>query len=223
MNSEDKKALIWQVACLEVWPAECEPPLARGINGEVAVGNETKFNLFHAELSKLTDAQWTYDNLLAIVARLRTLPHDDLPVLRNIRTQADIKRLINDPPLLKRLAHLRPESPANKEINERMAFIRKHNLRGPETTSTSSKATTVPSDDNGKAYAIARSNVQALTHRDVGSIGSGPGMGAWDKLAAFKTKMTNVIDLNEKRGTAGAALLKHVDAQIADFRSASIR
>jgi hypothetical protein len=36
----EKQALIWQVANLEVWPAECEPPLARGINGELVVGNE---------------------------------------------------------------------------------------------------------------------------------------------------------------------------------------
>src|SRR6266404_1965079 len=138
MTSEEKQELIWQVACLEVWPVECEPPLARGVNGNLVVGNETKFNLLKAILDKLTDAQWTADNLLAIAARLRTLPHDDLQPLKNIRTQADIKRL----------AHLRPESPANREINERLEFIRRHNLTGPETN----KVAAVEQTDSSKKY-----------------------------------------------------------------------
>lgn len=219
MTSEEKQALIAQVACLEVWPVECEPPLARGINGEVAVGNETKFNLFKATLDRLTDAQWTPDNLLAIVARLRTLPHDDLPQLRNIRTQADVKRLINNPQQLKRLAHLRPESAANKELNERLAFIQKHNLRGPETTS--SKVAAVNGNDNSEQYQKLRDRVEALTIRDCGSTNSN--QGAWSKVNACKTELFAYLDDARKHNTPIEDVTTHVDERIEKLRDSRIQ
>jgi hypothetical protein len=218
MTSEEKQDLIARVACLEVWPTECEPPLARGINGELVVGNETKFNLFKAVLDKLTDAQWTYDNLLAIVAQLRSLPHDDLPQLKNIRTRADIKRLVNNPQQLKRLAHLRPESPANREINERMQFIRKYDLRGPETTDK-----VVQNSDASEQYQEIRDRVSKLTSRDCGTSYSAAGQGPWDKVNRCKTELFAFIDDAKKRNTPIEDVTTHVDARIAKLRDSGIQ
>jgi hypothetical protein len=195
--------------------------LARGINGELAVGNETKFNLFKAVLDKLTDAQWTYENLLAIVARLRTLPHDDLSALRNIRTLRDIKRLIDNPQQLKRLAHLRPESAANKEINERMAFIRKHNLTGPETTSNA--ATVVQNADASEQYQEIRDRVSRLTSRDCGTSYSAPGQGPWDKVNRCKTELFAYLDDARKRNTPIEDVTTHVNARIVKLRDSGIQ
>ncbi|SRR6266404_2339373 len=217
MTSEEKQELIWQVACLEVWPVECEPPLARGVNGNLVVGNETKFNLLKAILDKLTDAQWTADNLLAIVARLRTLPHDDLQPLKNIRTQADIKRLANNPQQLKRLAHLRPESPANREINERLEFIRRHNLTGPETN----KVAAVEQTDSSKKYQTLRDRVSSLTARDCGSTSSG--QGAWTKVNRYKTELFAFIDDAKTHNTPIETVTTHVDARIAKLRDSGIQ
>jgi hypothetical protein len=180
-----------------------------------------KFNLFHYELSKLTDAQWTFDNLLAIVARLRTLPHDDLSALKNIRTSADIKRLVNDPQQLKRLAHLRPESPANREINERMQFIRRHNLRGPETTSTA--ATAAQNGDNSEQYQKIRDRVSALTARDCGTSYTAAGQGPWDRVNRCKKELFAFIDDARKRSTPIEDVTTHVDARVAKLRDSSIQ
>ncbi len=217
MTSEEKQDLIARVACLEVWPTECEPPLARGINGELVVGDETKFNLFKAVLDKLTDAQWTFDNLLAIVARLRKLPHDDLQPLKNIRTQADIKRLVKNPQHLKMLAHLRPESPANREINERMQFIRKYDLRGPETTS----AATAVQTDSSEKYQELRDQIDALSIRDCGSTNSN--QGAWSKVNACKTELFAYLDDAKRRNMPIETVTTHVDARIAKLRDSGIQ
>lgn len=151
-----------------------------------------------------------------------TLPHEDIPELKNIRNLADVIRVKNLPKeKLMRFANLKQGSPSFEEFNERIQYIYDHRIGDGELPTIVDKAEQSSSADG--SYREARAIVDAVTNKDVGSVGSGPGQGGWDKANRFKTRVGQIIDQQEKKGTSGPAVLKWVKTELADLQSSSAR
>jgi len=145
-----------------------------------------------------------------------TLPHQNISMLRNIRTLLDVQNLTAEDAR----KFLQPGAP-RKEFEERVAYIRKHEIM-ESTKPYSASKTQLESATTDGGYGGARALVAAITYKDVGSIGSAPGQSAWDKALKFKDRVGRIIDQQERKGTSERAVLTWVKNEIEALRSSSI-
>jgi hypothetical protein len=74
-----------------------------------------------------------------------------------------------------------------------------------------------------EAYQTIRDGVSALTAKDCGNVGSGPGMGAWERVNKLKKKLFAYLDACQAKNIAAAIVSESVDKDIAALRDSGIR
>ncbi len=81
--------------------------------------------------------------------------------------------------------------PANqlKQLNELLAYVQAHNIHDNVATEP---VETPEQAEQREAYQTIRDRVSALTAKDCGNVGSGPGMGGWERVNKLKKKTLRV-------------------------------
>jgi hypothetical protein len=147
------------------------------------------------------------------------LPHQDIAELRNIRTVEDISRL--RPEDFQKFRNLRPASPQYKEFNERIQYIKQHNLRAPKVIEP------MPLSPAVAAYKSkieeAKSLVNNLKAGDIGSTTSAAHGGRFSQLIDVQKRLHRQIDALIRQRTPAENILLHVQTAIVDLGSRSIR
>lgn len=238
MQTQEETINIFKVVLFPpVFPEDVEPLI--DINGktlnvtnflalqkEIGGKDFTELEL-HAMVQKLrTDGTFVKKQFVAPppVDPATTLPHDNIPELKNIRNLADVIRVKNLPKeKLMRFANLKAGSPSFKEFNERIQYIYDHKIGDGELPTIVDKTEQSESENPDEPYTKARAIVNAISAKDVGSIGSGPGQSGWEKANRFKERVGKIIDSEERKGTSGPAVLKWVKQELADLQSSSAR
>ena len=238
--TEEKRKVVETLLLGGYWLTDCEEPL----HPDGSIANFENFRLMKEKFDEIPDAEFTLDRLYKICLDLRkdghlirkttqvaappvvdpatTLPHDDIPQLKNIRNLADVARVAHLPKeKIMQFANLKPGSPLFKELNERLQYIREHQIGKGEPPTVVDK-TEQPEHPN-EPYTKARAIVDAVTSRDVGSVGSAPGQGGWDKANRFKERVGAIIDSQQRKGTSGLAVLKWVEQELSELQSSSTR
>ena len=242
LNHEKRSEVVKTLLLGGFWFSDCEEPLSP--DGRII--NFENFRLLKEQFDQIPDEEFTLDRIYKLAIDLRkdghlirkivqlapppidpadTLPHDDIKELRNVRNLADVKRIVNLPKEeLKQLANLKPGSPSFKELNERLAYIREHQLgKGEKPTVVDKTEQSESENSTDGGYSDARAIVESVTNKDVGSVGSAPGQGGWDKANRFKERVGRIIDGEERKGTSGPAVLKWVKQELANLQSSSTR
>lgn len=232
MTEERKIEIFKKVLFPPFYPEDLEPVLDYD-------GNILNFTNFDALHKSLVGTEFTERNLVDLIAKLRvdgvlvkktavqvappepepvnpatTLPHENIPMLQNLRTMIDVQNLTAEDAR----KFLQPGAP-KKEFEERVAYIRKHELFESAKPYTKSKAEVA----SQKSAPQARALVDKLTIKDLGSSTSAIGGGKWNQLRKEQAKLNNYIDVLVQRRVDEPKIVELVQTEINDLGSSSIR
>ena len=143
------------------------------------------------------------------------LPHENIPELRNIRTIIDVQNLS----AADARRFLQPGAP-KKEFEERVAYIRKHEIFESTKPYVGSRAQTKSSEDGRVAQ--ARTLVNNLKISDIGGSTSAANGGKWTQLRKKQDQLNKTIDSAVQRKVAPRSILEFIQEQISTLGSRSI-
>jgi hypothetical protein len=226
MTFEEKRNILFNVLRVR-WPQDCEP----AVNPDGSEADSTNYELIRRGVD---GKEFTEEGLYNFVMELRaqgllvkkpgygsapepvdpkkTIPHRDLfPKIDSIEKAIHFVKNAKIP------------GDRLKAINELLAYLQLH---GIHDGSVVEEPETAESDAKDGSYGEACAVLAAVTHKDVGSVGSAPGQGAWEKALSFKTRIGKIIDqqqAKDKSGRTGAEVLAWVRTELTNLRSSSIK